>query len=262
MGALSGGLDPESAVKLERKHHDHYWQKGWVVIEGVFRPDEADRVADAAVRIAEREQAGLRDKEFVDISEDGRVVTPRKLKDLFIKDPVFREFFVDPRLLRIVRMLLGEEPLLLGDQTFLKPPRYGSNKPYHQDNFYFRCHPADHVVTTWVALDDVSLSNGCLRYIDGSHRGGILPHDPIPGEPHNLVPPAELIDLGKESPAIVRKGGVVCHHSQTLHTSHRNESDRWRRGAAAHWVTGKVTCETDTLDRAHFKRPELMLSAS
>ena len=57
MGALSGGLDPESAVKLERKHHDHYWQKGWVVIEGVFRPDEADRVADAAVRIAEREQA-------------------------------------------------------------------------------------------------------------------------------------------------------------------------------------------------------------
>ena len=168
-----------------------------MVIEGVFRPDEMERVADAAVRIARSEQVGLRDKEYVDISEDGRVVTPRKLRDLFIKDPVFREFFVDPRLLQIVRALLGEEPLLLGDQTFLKPPRYGSNKPYHQDNFYFRCHPADHVVTTWVALDDVSISNGCLRYIDGSHRGGILPHDPIPGEPHNLVPPAELIDLTK-----------------------------------------------------------------
>ena len=58
-------------MKLERKYHDHYWQKGWVVIEGVFRPDEADRVAEAAVRIAQRDQVGLRDKQFVDISEDG-----------------------------------------------------------------------------------------------------------------------------------------------------------------------------------------------
>ena len=247
-------------MTLDQKYYDHYWQKGWVVIEDVFRPEEAEDVAEAAVRIAQREQVGLRDKEFVDISEDGKTVTPRKLRDLFIKDSVFREFFVDPRLLEIGRALLGEEPLLLGDQTFMKPPRYGSNKPYHQDNFYFRCHPADQVITTWVALDDVFEANGCLRYIDGSHRGGILPHEPIPGEPHNLVPPSALIDLTKESLAIVRKGGVVCHHSQTLHTSHRNASDRWRRAAAAHWVTAGVTCENDTLDRAHFKRTELIRS--
>ena len=94
-----------------------------MVIEGVFRPDEADRVAEAAVRIAQRDQVGLRDKQFVDISEDGNIVTPGKLKDLFIKDPVFREFFVDPRLSAIVRALVGEEPLLLGDQTFMKTPR-------------------------------------------------------------------------------------------------------------------------------------------
>ena len=70
-----------------------------------------------------------------------------------------------------------------------------------------------------------------------SHKGPILPHETLdPDEPYNLVPPPELIDLSKEALAIVNKGGVVFHHSQTLHTSHRNESDRWRRGYdATHW---------------------------
>lgn len=96
--------------------------------------------------------------------------------------------------------------------------------------------------------------NGCLRYIDGSHKAGIIPHEPVPGEPYNLVLPPGLIDLEKESLALVRKDGVVFHHSQTLHTSHRNESERWRRGYANHWVTSEVTSSNGTLDQAYFKR--------
>ena len=129
----------------------------------------------------------------------------------------------------------------------MKPPRLGSAKPYHQDNFYFRCHPDDQVITAWIALDDVDAGNGCLRYIDGSHLGPILPH--IRFLARRLIirrPAPELIDLSKESLAPVRKGGVVFHHSKTLHTSHRNESDRWRRGYATHWATAKVTSEINT----------------
>ena len=55
--------------------------------------------------------------------------------------------------------------------------------------------PGDEVITAWIALDDVDEENGCLRYINGSHRGGILPHVPIPGEPHNKAPVASDIDL-------------------------------------------------------------------
>jgi ectoine hydroxylase-related dioxygenase (phytanoyl-CoA dioxygenase family) len=109
------------------------------------------------------------------------------------------------------------------------------------------------VITAWIALDDVDATNGCLRYIDGSHKGPILPHLPVPGEEHNLAPSPELIDLNKESLAIVGKGGVVFHHGTTLHTSHRNESDRWRRAYATHWVTADVTSESPVLENAHFR---------
>jgi phytanoyl-CoA hydroxylase len=236
---------------------DHYWKKGWVVVEGVFTPEEADRVAVAALRVADRERPIAKPGYNVDSSEDGTQQAPRKIDYVFLVDEEFRTFILDERLTRLVKLLLRESPLLFGDGIFMKPPHYGSAKPYHQDNFYFRCSPADQVITSWIALDDVDAANGCLRYIDGSHLGPIIPHDPIPGEEaYNSAPPPDLIDLSRESLAPVRKGGVVFHHSHTLHTSHRNESPRWRRGYAAHWATANVTCETNTLDDAYFKSQE------
>jgi ectoine hydroxylase-related dioxygenase (phytanoyl-CoA dioxygenase family) len=226
-------------------------------VEGVFQPEEADRIAALALATAEKERAIAKPGYNLDASPDGAQQAPRKIDHVFPKHEGFRLCLLDDRLTRLVGSLLGAKPLLFSDQIFFKPPRYGSPKPYHQDNFYFRCHPDDQVITSWIALDDVDAANGCLRYIDGSHRGPILPHDPIPGEEsYNSAPPPELIDLSKESLAPVRKGGVVFHHSRTLHTSHRNESDRWRRGYAAHWATANVTSDVDTLDNGYFKSTE------
>ena len=245
---------------IDRAAYDHYWDKGWLVVEGVFERAEADRIAELATEVGLKELSSAPPM-TIDRSDDGQRL-PRKIAQPFLKDEIFRKFALDERVLEIVKLLLGKQPLLMTDQIFMKPPRFGSAKPFHQDNAYFQCVPSDEVITSWVALDDVDESNGCLRYIDGSHRGGILPHEPLPGEPHNRVPPSELIDLSKESLALVRKGGVVFHHSQTLHTSHRNESDRWRRAYGGHWVTADVCCEKtdesmpgmafDSLESAYF----------
>lgn len=233
--------------------YDHYWEKGWVVVEGIFQRDEAEQIAQIALEISQAELENADNRYVVDASADGELA-PRKIDKPFWKHPAFQTFILNERLVQALAALLGEQPLLATDQIFMKPPRFGSAKPYHQDNFYFQCQPNDRVITAWIALDDVDAENGCLRYIDGSHRGPILPHEPVPGEPYNLVPPPDLVDLRKEALALVRKGGVVFHHSQTLHTSHRNESDRWRRGYATHWVTSDVTSSNGTLDRAYYKQ--------
>ncbi len=240
---------------------EDYWANGWVVVEGVFGPRQAERIAELAIELSLAELETTDSRLFVDRSAQG-ARAPRKLNQPFLRHAAFREFILDRRLTGLIEQLLGLKPLLVTDQVLMKPPRFGSAKPYHQDNAYFRCSPPDHVITAWVALDDADEANGCLRYINGSHRGPILPHTPLPGEVNNLVPPQELIDLSRESPAEVRRGGVVFHHSHTLHTSHRNESDRWRRGYASHWVTADVVSENldraegkafTTLDRAYFR---------
>ena len=237
---------------MEKSVYDHYWAKGWAVVDGVFTDEEADRIAQIALDVSQQELTAGGDSYVVDESADGEIA-PRKIMHPFRKHAAFQAFVMDKRLGDLLTALLGAPPLLATDQLFMKPPHFGSAKPYHQDNFYFQCQPADHVITAWIALDDVDEANGCLRYIDGSHKGPILPHEPIPGEPYNLVPPPELVDLQKESLGLVRKGGVVFHHCQTLHTSHRNESDRWRRGYATHWVTSDVTSGNATLDQAYYK---------
>lgn len=252
----SGGLDTNMSLEMNPKHYQEYWTKGWTVVEGVFAAEEMDCVAELAYQITDRERASARPGYNVDFSQDGTQQAPRKLECPFAKHERFRELVLDPRLVGLIRSLLRHRPLLSGDQLFMKPPRFGSAKPYHQDNFYFQCFPADEVITAWIALDDADAGNGCLRYIDGSHLGPILPHHEIPGEPYNLVPPPELIDFSKESIAVVKKGGVVFHHVNTLHTSHRNDSDRWRKGYATHWVSANVTCQIETLNRAHFKKEE------
>ena len=66
----------------------------------------------------------------------------------------------------------------------------------------------------------------------------------------------EKLDLSVVDQSPVRKGGVVFHHSKTLHTSHRNESRRWRRAYASHWVTSRVASETERVEKAHFNQPE------
>lgn len=237
---------------LDKATLDHYREKGWVVINDVFDAEEVDRVRDIAMDIGNEIVQGTDNVYLADKAADG-TIAPRKIDAPFHKSEVFKRFVTNPRLSQIVGELMGVEPLLHSDQIFMKPPRFGSAKPYHQDNAYFECTPADHVITAWIALDDCDEANGCLRYIDGSHREGIIPHVPVPGEPHNQAPLPEDIDLSRESLAIVKKGGVVFHHSETLHTSHRNESDRWRRGYATHWIAADVTSTTDLLEGSYHK---------
>tara|TARA_B100000809_G_scaffold13504_1_gene12319 strand:- start:3595 stop:4365 length:771 start_codon:yes stop_codon:yes gene_type:complete len=243
------GLDPQK--------YEEYWFRGWTVVEGVFAAPEVDTIGQLAISLCEPEITSADSSYNADLSKDGRLA-PRKLDNPFLKHRDLRNFVMDRRLRALVEELIRRPPMLINDQMFMKPPRFGSAKPYHQDNAYFLCHPDDEVITAWIALDDVDEFNGCLRYISGSHRGPILEHLPIPGEPYNTTPATEQIDLTQEAPACVKKGGVVFHHSKTLHTSHRNESDKWRRAYASHWGSAAVTSEIDTIDGAYFNRsPEL-----
>lgn len=119
---------------LSQTHKEHYREKGWTVVEGIFESAHAQRIAELALSFGE-ESAHL--GYDVDASDDGRRA-PRKIDKPFEKDERFRAFVLNERLRDVIRELLGGEPLLIADQIFLKPPHFGSAKPYHQDNAYFR----------------------------------------------------------------------------------------------------------------------------
>jgi ectoine hydroxylase-related dioxygenase (phytanoyl-CoA dioxygenase family) len=259
VGTLGGHRrrQEEGSMELSPEQREHYWTKGWLVVEGVVAPEVADRIAQRALEIGQSQLTAESTRYQADRAADGSDMQPRKLDSPFAVDQSLGRPLLKSPLRNLIRQLIGVQPLFFSDQIFFKPPRHGSAKHYHQDNAYFHMQPADHAITGWVALDDVDEENGCLRYIDGSHLGPILDAKPVPGQEYDLMPDPADIDLSKESLAPVRKGGVVFHHSQVLHGSAANTSDRWRRGYATHWVAADVTTPTGLLDTAYFHRPEL-----
>ena len=147
-----------------------YWERGWTVVEGLFSAQRAAQVATLA------QEVGYRDLQRTPASEVGDYLfdraasgasAPRKIGSPYTRHAGFRALVFDPRLRALLETVIGAPVELAADQILMKPPEIGSAKPYHQDNAYFRCDPGDHVVTAWIALDDVDEENGCLRYIDG-----------------------------------------------------------------------------------------------
>jgi ectoine hydroxylase-related dioxygenase (phytanoyl-CoA dioxygenase family) len=157
----------------------------------------------------------------------------RKFSSLVDHEPVFRAHATDEGLLDMVAQLIGTPISLYADQALLKPPFVGSEKLLHQDNAYFRVVPDEAVITCWCALDDATLENGCMYYVPGTHRLGIVPHEAIPGTPH-LVP--EGYDTAQAVPVPIDAGGVIFHHACTLHYSPPNNTSLWRRAFVCHFV--------------------------
>ncbi|NNE34883.1 MAG: phytanoyl-CoA dioxygenase family protein [Rhodothermales bacterium] len=239
---------------MNKTLYNSYWDRGWTVVPEVFSADEIEAICRLSMAIAIAEIAdGEGDDADLDVDEQGRPI-PRKIMFPFTKDSSFARFALSKRLRQLLEEVVGKPMYLAFDQVFLKPPRHGSAKPYHQDNAYFQCRPGDEVITAWIALDDVDEANGCLRYVSGSHKLPVLEHHETEGQRYNLQPDASDIDLTNESLAPVQRGGVVLHHSHTLHTSHANTSDRWRRAYATHWVSGDVVSDIDTVERAYFAK--------
>ena len=103
---------------------------------------------------------------------------PETLKQLqrMGRDSFFDAYRDHPRWRQVAETLLGEPADAEEPEWFNKPPGTVHVTPPHQDNYYF-CLTPPHVLTIWLALDDVDAENGCLRYVAGSHTRGFRPHD-------------------------------------------------------------------------------------
>lgn len=207
------GLVPETRVQAMRDRFD------WLCEN--WESEEAKRVGVGQ----EADQGG----EVLEKS----AMTVRKFGGLVQHEPVFREHALSAEVTEAIADLIGRPVSLYGDQALLKPPRFGSEKPPHQDNAYFQVDPADGLITAWCALDDATLQNGCMHYIPGSQKLGLVDHDYIENTPH-LVPK----EMDKEAAVAVpiKAGGVIFHHSESLHLSPPNRSDQWRRAMICHYV--------------------------
>jgi len=147
-------------------------------------------------------------------------------------------------LLDAVEDFLGSDLVIDGTLVFYKPPHDASYASWHQDSVYSGWHLTPSI-SAWIALTESNHSNGCMRVIPGSHKLGLLDHDNVHGDPNLLNRRGERVRMDvQESNAVdvvLRPGEMSLHHTNIVHGSNANGSDRPRIGFIVRFVTNRAT---------------------
>jgi hypothetical protein len=143
-----------------------------------------------------------------------------------------------PAILDLVESILGSDLILWGAHVFCKPAGDGLQIPWHQDGQYWPIRPLA-TCTVWVALDDSTAENGCMRYIPGSHRTRTVYHHRLDERPNlalNQVVEPDQFDESTARDVELQAGQLSIHDVYLIHGSRANRSPQRRAGFAIRYM--------------------------
>lgn len=153
----------------------------------------------------------------------------------------FRRITAAGALPEIAGALLDSEQVnFYGDQVFVKEPDTRERTAFHQDATYFNLEGSQCCVM-WIPVDPVTLENGAMLYVRGSHKDGKL-YQPnvffsqatLPGAEGDVLPDIEgNLDAYDIVHFDVEPGDIIVHHYHTVHGTGGNLSRYQVRRAAS-----------------------------
>jgi phytanoyl-CoA hydroxylase len=229
-----------SSAPLTAEQIAQFERDGYLVFRNMLDPASCEQMLAAAQRQLREAQPPLEYEAELGYAgapksleaEGGRTV--RRLRGAYDRDPLFRAWAQDPRVLGKLRQLFDEAVCLTlahHNCVMTKHPRYGTATGWHRDIRYWSFTHSD-LVCVWLALGDEVERNGSLKFIPGSHRLQIAPErlDELlflrPEHPENqsLFAQGKAVDL--------HQGDVVFFHSLLFHAAGVNASDTVKTSVA------------------------------
>ena len=212
----------------------------------VFLP----RVADA--QWVERCRRGI-EGSLID-KKTGQLSAYFKRLRVWEHDPDLRDFCLQSPISEIAAQMLRTDKInLLYDQVFVKEPKSDAPTPWHNDQPYWPVRGTQ-VITLWVAFDPVTLDNGGLEFIRGSHKLSkwYRPFDsdeagrmttPFIGDDDDQYEDLPDFDTNRSQYDIVswdmQPGDAIAFHSLAVHGARANNRPDLRRRAYAVRMTGR-----------------------
>ncbi len=211
-----------------------YARDGFYLAPNLFRADEMARYKRLARELVEQAagEAGVKVWFYPDLP------------------PAFLDLALDPRLVAILRALIGPDLEFLSAKPVFKSGAITFASPWHQDWAYWG---GAAKVSIWLALDDATEANGCLKVIPGSHRRYVPHAHPVTNKFGNQLGDQTLAEASMLSVPMAA-GGALFFHDLLLHASHENTArrDRWsfiptyRNAAvpdsATTWTRSRLIC--------------------
>ena len=220
---------------LCQKDVDFYQEHGFLHIPAVFNVEEIDTMAaelDWQIETWANASPGWsggwrRVYMNEEIEKQSELVA---LHDLHRYSRAWCNAVTHPKLAGAMADLIGPNVELHHTTLHAKPPETGHPFPMHQDWAFYK-HRDSRFVDCLIHLDDTDDTNGCIRFLNGSHKEGPREHivtfpDGRPCTPH--LPTADW-SLEDTVPVPARKGDVVAFSIHMIHGSRINTTGTVRR---------------------------------
>jgi len=215
---------------LSAEQLDDYYRNGFLIPNFRFPMTVIEEIRAAHTRFVEKFP------EFIDYCPA-----------LLDHDLSFLNYARFPDVLDMVAQILGDDISLWNSSLFAKPARKGRKTPWHQDGEYWPIRPLA-TCTVWIALDDSTVDNGCLRVIPGSHADQRLARHQTNDSPDltlNQELQSDEFDASQAVDLQMEAGQISLHDVFLAHGSEANRSARPRRG-----MTLRYMPTTSLYDRA------------
>lgn len=208
-----------------------YQAQGYVLIPDALNPAEVAELQATTDRIAAQATGLTEENSLFDFEAAHTPEVPmvQRLKKPHRVDPLYFALAKHPAIFTLVQRICGENMRLSHSKINMKAAREGSPLEWHQD-WAFAPHTNMSTCVASVMIDDVSLENGAMQVLPGSHKGPLFDHhDPELGFVGAVDIAAQNVDIGGAASLVGAAGTVSIHHPMTMHGSGANRSGRQRR---------------------------------
>ena len=228
-----------TAAPVTKEDIESYQRDGFVRLEGFFSGDEMgvlragidEAIAANRDRILGAENGGRSSQDYERVFN--------QMVILWVDYPIVKPFSLSPRLAEAGRLLTQcRHVRIYHDHALVKPGGQVSKETnWHQDAPYWPMDPVD-AFSAWIAVDDVTVDNGCLHFVPRSHKFGKQPPIQLDVAGESIV--QKMKEQGNDVAAPetmeMKAGGVTFHHGCNFHYAGPNATDQPRRAHAIIYI--------------------------
>ncbi|HHH20688.1 MAG TPA: phytanoyl-CoA dioxygenase family protein, partial [Nitratifractor sp.] len=165
--------------------------------------------------------------EYIGIDKEIYKQSVRRLRQVYDRDIVFREWMENQEIRPVLRAILDEEPVLLTahhNSIMTKLAHTSTQTCWHRDSRYWHF-KGTNLVSVWLALGREYSENGVLEFIPGSHKMELREElfDEKSFFRSDLEENREIIE--KKVSLELDAGDIVLFHSELLHRANANSTD-------------------------------------
>ena len=230
-----GQLDSTGRYTIDDEDRRRFREDGFVHLPGVLTDSEIDAIEVDYDRFLRRE-IEVAGKDYCDMAGDyGRDPSEYSIVNVMLPRRYFSAWqgnVYERRTADIAEQLCGDGMVIDYDQLLAKQPhKTDAVFAWHQDMAYWPATEDRRTATFWLAIDDSTIENGCMRFVPATtHEDQLRPHAPVyggRGESHALGTDLRSDDVVVEKP--IARGDCTVHNERVMHGSGGNNTDGFRR---------------------------------